>query len=182
MYPCVLILFSTFVFRFSVRRDYMSKGRLSLLSSALELLVFILIMCYPFLYNSPGWDWFWSESAPVGSEAWYVCMVVIAAGFILAFGTMIWFGIRRAFGLQVSQLVQSGPYRFSRNPQVLGGYLLILGSSLLWQSWYNLAWIGLYAAAAHMMVVTEEEHLAKAYGEEFASYCQRTSRYLGYRK
>ena len=166
------------VFRVFVRRDYQRKGRLSFLSSSLELLIFTLVFCYPLLYSSPGWGWFWSTSAPVGTAAWLTGMLVILVGFGLAFGTMIWFGIRRAFGQRVNKLVHSGPYRFSRNPQVIGGYLLVIGSSIIWQSWYNLLWIGLYAVVTHLMIITEEEHLHQVYGSEYASFCQDVPRYL----
>jgi len=170
------------IFRVFVRRDYQRKGRLRFITSMLELLIFILVFCYPFLYSSPGWGWFWSTSAPVGTTAWITGMLIITAGFGLAFGTMFWFGIRRAFGLQVNKLVQCGVYRFSRNPQVIGGYLLVAGSSIIWQSWYNLVWIGLYAAATHWMIITEEEHLRQSYGAEYTSYCRHVPRYLAFRR
>lgn len=178
----LIILGAYIVFRVLVRRDYQRKGRLSSISSSLELLIFILVFCYPFLYSSLGWGWFWSTSAPVGTAAWMTGMLIIMAGFGLAFGTMIWFGIRRAFGLQVNKLVHRGPYRFSRNPQVIGGYFLVIGSSLIWQSWYNLVWIGLYALVTHLMIITEEEHLRQVYGGEYTSYCQNVPRYLGFRR
>jgi protein-S-isoprenylcysteine O-methyltransferase Ste14 len=177
----LILLGAYIVFRIFVRRDYQQKGRLSFGSSMLELLVFCVVFCYPFVYNSSGWGWFWSESAPAGTTAWITGMLILAAGFGLAFGTMFWFGIRRAFGLQANKLVQNGLYRFSRNPQVLGGYLLVIGSSIIWQSWYNLVWIGLYAATTHWMIITEEEHLRQSYGAEYASYCQNVPRYLSFR-
>jgi protein-S-isoprenylcysteine O-methyltransferase Ste14 len=175
----VLILGLGFiVFRIIVLREYRRRGRLGLLFSMLELLVWCLFFCFPFLYSEPGWGWFWSSSASIGSTRWGIGMLVVSAGFVIAFGTMFWFGMRRAFGVQVDQLVKSGLYRISRNPQIVGGFLLVLGSCLIWLSWYNLGWILLYTVIAHMMVVTEEEHLGRVFGAEYDDYCQEVPRYL----
>src|SRR4030043_160950 len=50
----------------------------------------------------------------------------------------VWLGGGRSFGRHVGELVQEGPYRFSRNPQVAGGTLMVVGVALLWPSWYAL--------------------------------------------
>jgi protein-S-isoprenylcysteine O-methyltransferase Ste14 len=76
------------------------------------------------------------------------------------------------FGLEVDALIQTGPYRVNRNPQIVGGSLLVIGSAVLWPSWYALGWV-LYGVVAHLMVLTEEEHLHKAYGEEYVGYCEQ---------
>ena len=70
-------------------------------------------------------------------------------------------------------------YRFSRNPQIVGGALTAAGCALLWTSWYALGWIVLYAVVGHMMVLTEEEHLRNVYGGEYTTYLKRTPRYVG---
>ena len=61
----------------------------------------------------------------------------------------------------------------------MGGALLVAGSAALWPSWYALGWLFLYAAIAHMMVLTEEEHMRNVHGEEYERYCERVPRYLG---
>ena len=104
--------------------------------------------------------------------------VLIILGFGIAFGTMFWFGIGRAFGIQVEDLVKSGPYRFSRNPQILGGYLLVLGSAVQWLSVYSIGWVGLYGVICHLMILTEEEHLNIKFGEVYQRYCEEVPRYL----
>jgi protein-S-isoprenylcysteine O-methyltransferase Ste14 len=91
---------------------------------------------------------------------------------------MSWFGIKRAFGIHIDGLKEEGPYQISRNPQILGGYLLVIGTSLQWPSLYSLCWILLYAIITHWMVITEEEHLRRIYGEEYEEYCSKVPRYL----
>ena len=124
----VLISGAFLVFRIIVRRDYQRNEHLSPFSSFLELLIWGLCLAFPCIYNPPDWPWFWkldsrsSVLPPIG-------LACIALGMALAFGTMSWFGLRRAFGLQVDALIQTGPYRVSRNPQILGGALMVIGSA-----------------------------------------------------
>jgi protein-S-isoprenylcysteine O-methyltransferase Ste14 len=168
------------VFHILVRRDYQKKGQLSLFTSLLELLIFVLYLAFPYFYNPPEWAWFWLPNPQVSQVQWAIALVSIVAGMAIAFGTMAWFGIRRAFGLQVTTLMQTGPYRFSRNPQIVGGALMVLGIALLWPHWYAVMWAVLYFWIGHLMVLTEEEHLAQVFGEEYKAYCAKVPRYLSF--
>jgi protein-S-isoprenylcysteine O-methyltransferase Ste14 len=174
----VLISGALLVFRVLVRRDYGRNEHLSAFSSFLELLIWGLCFAFPYIYNPPDWPWFWKLD-PRRSIAPLLGLVCIALGMALAFGTMSWFGLRRVFGLQVDALIQTGPYRASRNPQILGGALMVIGSAIQSPSWYALGWILLYGAIAHMMVLTEEEHLLHVHGPHYESYRNRVPRYLG---
>ena len=107
-----------------------------------------------------------------------MAFLLIILGFAVAFGTMFWFGLRRAFGFKSNGLICSGPYRYSRNPQILGGYLLVIGVSLQRPSLYALLWTALYAIIGHMMIRTEEEFLTQQYGAAYTQYCKQVSRYL----
>ncbi len=175
----VLVIAALVVFRIFVRRDYKQTGRLTTFSSFLELLVWGAYMSFPYLYNPPEWILFLSPDVPVGETLRIIGIICILAGFITAFGTMFWFGPYRAFGLQVDRLIQTGLYRYSRNPQIVFGSLLVIGTFILWPSWYALGWVALYGIVSHIMVLTEEEHLRDVYGEEYVSYCKRAPRYLG---
>ena len=119
---------------------------------------------------------------PVSAPARVAGLICIAVGLALGFGTMIWFGLRRALGLQVDGLIQRGLYRVTRNPQLVGGSLLVIGTVALWPSWYALGWAALYGVVGHLMVMTEEEHLRQVYGEAYERYCERVPRYLGLRR
>jgi len=175
----LLVIAVLVVFRVFVRRDYRQKGRLTLLASALELLIWGLYMSFPYIYNPPEWVRFWSSHVPVGPTLRVIGLACIAVGVALAFGTMAWFGMRRALGWQVNALIQTGPYRLTRNPQIVGVFLLVVGAVVLWPSWYAVGWIALCAVVAHTKVLTEEEHLRTAFGEEYQQYCRRVPRYLG---
>jgi hypothetical protein len=94
----VLLAGAFLVFRVLVRRDYRRKGHLSLFSSVLELLIWGLCFAFPYTYNPPDWPWFWKLD-PRSSVLSLIGVVCIALGLALAFGTMSWFGLRRALGL-----------------------------------------------------------------------------------
>ena len=174
----LLLLFAYVVFRLVVRRDYATRGRLSTLPSILQLLVFIGFFSFPYQYNPPEWACSWIGNYSSSQGLYLAGFLLICIGFLVAFGTMAWFGIKRAFGIHIDGLKKVGPYKLSRNPQILGGFLLVIGTSLQWPSLYSLGWILLYAIIAHWMVITEEEHLIQEYGDEYEEYCSEVPRYL----
>ena len=133
---CLLLILAYVVLRRIIPRDYLYKGHLSLWSSSLQLLVFAGLMGFPYLFNPSEWPWYWRLRGPAGSHLRTVGFLIILIGFISAFGTMAWFGFRRSFGFDASGLGRSGPDRITRNPQILGGYLLVIGTAVQWPSWY----------------------------------------------
>ena len=175
-----LLLVSTayLVFRVIVRREYLLRGKLSWISSSLQLIVFAGLMSFPYLFNPPEWVLSWSLVGPTSQLQQLAGLVIIILGFIVAFGTMGWFGLRRAFGLETQTLITAGPYRLTRNPQILGRYLLVIGVTVQYPSWYSVAWVVMYGLIGHCMILTEEEHLIKAIGDEYNTYREQTPRYL----
>ncbi|UCC81887.1 MAG: isoprenylcysteine carboxylmethyltransferase family protein [Gemmatimonadota bacterium] len=165
---------STFIFRVVVRRDYLRHGRLSILSSSLELLVFCLWAWLAYTYRPPDWP-----AIHVGSVVRVGGWILFAGGMVVAFGTMFVFGMGRAFGLRVGVLKQSGLYRLTRNPQLVAFLVAMIGYLALWPSWYGVGSVAILVVVSHAMVLTEEEHLRDSYGDEYLRYCERVPRYLG---
>jgi protein-S-isoprenylcysteine O-methyltransferase Ste14 len=146
--------------------------------SIIQLLVFIALMSFPYLFNPPDWPWFWRLPGSATRVVQVIGVILISLGIIVAFGTMAWFGIWRAFGFNVTGLITIGPYRLSRNPQILGGYLLVVGTAVQWRSVYSFGWILLYALLGHWMILSEEEHLNRVFGDAYEAYCSKVPRYL----
>jgi len=174
----LLVIAAYVVFRVIVRREYHLHGRLTGWSSILQLLVFAGLMAFPYLFNPPEWALSWMLAGPTSRQQQILGLVIILLGFLVAFGTMGWFGMRRAFGIEAKGLISTGPYRFTRNPQILGGYLMVIGVTVQWPSWFSIIWIVLYGVIVHWMVITEEEHLQASLGEEYVRYCHQVPRYL----
>lgn len=169
-----LMLFgAVVVFRVFVRHDYQRRRRLRLWSSALEWLIFSLLGY--FIYIDSVRLWPPPElSSPQGAAGWSLIAMGLGATVVM----IVWFGLRRACGLEVNELVQRGPYRVTRNPQVVACAAAVVGYALFWPSWHSAGWVILYAAVAHLMVLTEEEHLRSVYGDAYVRYCEQVPRYF----
>jgi len=177
----LLLLAAAFaVFRIVVRRDYQRSGRLSPITSFLELLLCMLYFGFPYIYNPPGWAAFLSAEVHAGDTMRIIGSVMVVAGALVAFPTMASLGLPQSFGQKPRSLKQNGLYRVTRNPQVVGGALMPLGIVLLFPSWYAAGWLALYAVIFHLMVITEEEHLLNLFGDEYRQYRKRVPRYLGF--
>ncbi|MFZ2055244.1 MAG: methyltransferase [Candidatus Aminicenantales bacterium] len=171
-----LIVFAFIVFRIFVRRSYLRRGRLTWLSSSLELLVFFLFGTLVWLDLPSGWPP--KDVHPILRAVSWLCIAIgLSAMFILIF----WFGWLRAMGQNVDALIQSGPYRMTRNPQIIACFIAVFGYALFWPSWHTLGWVILFSVMAHVMVLTEEEHLRNIFGERYIQYCTRAPRYMGVR-
>lgn len=171
---CLLLVAAFLIFRVLVRRDYLLRGRLTLFSSFLELLVFSLWAYFTYI-NRP-FDW---PAYHVGSLIRSIGWILFAGGLILTATAMAGLGMGRTFGRKVDVLRQSGLYRVTRNPQAVTFALAMIGYATLWPSWPHLGSLALYVVIVHMMVLTEEEHLRERYGEDYRRYCERVPRYLG---
>jgi protein-S-isoprenylcysteine O-methyltransferase Ste14 len=103
-----------------------------------------------------------------------------AAGFtLLLIGR---FGLGNSFRIgspkESTSLRVNGLFKLSRNPMYLGVYATLLAPVL-----YTLNPIlflaGLFVVVVHhRIVLAEERHLSKVFGEEYANYCNRVRRYL----
>jgi len=167
------------LFRVRTRREYMEKGTLSRLSSVLELMVWLAYAAIPYIYNPPCWPFVWSCQPWVPAAAAGTLYGLVALGALIGFGSMAWLGLGHSFGQKVGDLLQSGSYSLSRNPQIVGGTLMVAGVAWLWPSWYALGWAVLWPVMFHPMVLTEEEHLQRVFGEGYRRYCEHVARYIG---
>lgn len=83
--------------------------------------------------------------------------------------------------LKEHQLVQEGPYRLIRHP-IYTAFLLILGSyGFLSANWFiGLSWFGMSIIDILMRIRFEEKIMLEQFGEEYATYMQRTGRLFPY--
>jgi protein-S-isoprenylcysteine O-methyltransferase Ste14 len=79
-----------------------------------------------------------------------------------------------------AQLVEEGPFRFSRNPMYLGMVLFSAGIALATGVPINLVFpvlLGVWLDRS--FVAAEEEFLTRAFGNAYRAYCRRRPRWLG---
>jgi protein-S-isoprenylcysteine O-methyltransferase Ste14 len=171
-----LVLVAAYLIFRHVRRDYLQHGRLTPLGAVLQAIVFGLHAWLVYMiYLNSGWPEVHCST---------LCLVLgIIIGIlglgILGAGVGVFASFLRMLGREVNVLKRSGIYRRTRNPQLVGYGVFLLAFLLLWYSWHMIVAILVYAAITHMMVLTEEEHLRRVFGEEYARYCERVPRYIG---
>jgi len=170
----VLMAISIIVLRVFVRRDYLRRGRLSIVSAALQTLVFFAYSGFPYIYL-PG-DW---PVTYVNLPLRIIGLTSLSIGLVIMFMGIFRLGLLRSFDLQTGELNETRSYHVTRNPQILGCVLYMIGFMILWPSWYALGWGLSLMAILHIMVLTEEEHLDNAFGQDYEQYCKRVPRYLG---
>jgi len=168
-----LIASALLIFR-RVRTDYLAYGKLTPFSSFLEVLIF-------FLHGSASYLFLDSNLSHVnkGSMLFLLSLVLILGGVLFVALAMSRLGLDESVGKQATGLQQSGLYRYSRNPQIVAYFFVVVGYALLWPSWSGIVWVAIYTFIAQVMVRTEEEHLGRVYGEDYRQYCQRIPRYIG---
>ena len=176
LYWAILLIIAILVFRLPIRQDYLKNGKLSWFSTILELL--ILASHANLFYLSS--DLPWPELPPLPEiGAWrYILLGLMLLGGILTLIFMAYLGFVAAFGQKTNELRQSGPYRWTRNPQLLAYSVVVIGFALLYPSLESAAWVLLYGIISHIMIKTEEEHLLNVFGTSYLEYCDRVPRYI----
>jgi protein-S-isoprenylcysteine O-methyltransferase Ste14 len=110
----------------------------------------------------------------------WISLCLWASGFALLFIGR--FGLGNSFRIgspkEPTTLRVHGLFRFSRNPMYLGVYATLV-ASVLYTLNPILLLVGIFIVAVHhKIVLAEEEHLRKAFGEEYVNYCGCVRRYL----
>jgi protein-S-isoprenylcysteine O-methyltransferase Ste14 len=76
-------------------------------------------------------------------------------------------------------VVESGPYRFTRNPMYVGMALILLGSAILMRTLTPLAApLAFVLIIHHRFIVHEEAHMERAMGPPYLAFKSRVRRWL----
>ena len=109
-------------------------------------------------------------------------ILLIVLGFALAaWGVLTFVRSRTAIipHRSASQLVETGPYRFTRNPMYTGLSAVYLGAVLAFNAVWPLVFLPLSLLALyHFVIAREERYLTDAFGTVYSSYQQRVRRWL----
>ena len=79
---------------------------------------------------------------------------------------------------RTKHLMTDGPYKFTRNPMLVGIYIYDLGVLLWLQSWWPLAVLAIEVIMLSLQVRSEEKRLEMDFGDEYRAYKQSVPRYL----
>lgn len=154
------------------RWEYRVRGRLTLLGTLLlcaMILVPNLMLHYATGYEMPE------------TLLDYAGVLISAVGIALCLaGMTIFHSPMKILCLDPGTLSSSGPYRWSRNPQYVGWFMFLLGFALNDWSLWCLVTMLIVAIYLHLLILVEEEHLRRKFGEQYAEFCQSVPRYLGW--
>ena len=75
-------------------------------------------------------------------------------------------------------IIDSGPYRYTRNPMYLGHLIFLTGLTLTFWSWFALILLAARALWFHGRVLQDEARLEEIFGAEYLSYRVRVKRWL----
>jgi protein-S-isoprenylcysteine O-methyltransferase Ste14 len=125
----------------------------------------------------------WLRPLPIfpAASVW-TGLAIVAIGM----GIAIW-GRRtmRAAGTNINPtlpalaIVQSGPFRYSRNPLYLALMLLFLGLTLAFNTWWGIVVLVPLLIVMHAgVVMREERYLERKFGEIYRQYRLKVRRYL----
>jgi protein-S-isoprenylcysteine O-methyltransferase Ste14 len=126
-----------------------------------------------------GWGIGLSFAKGSGLSKW-IALGIWAAGFLLLFVGR--FGLGDSFRIgspkESTSLRVKGLFRFSRNPMYLGVFATLLAAVLHTLNPLVLLLVIFVVAVHHRIVLAEEQHLRKVFGEEYTDYCRQVRRYL----
>lgn len=109
----------------------------------------------------------------------YVGVIIGLFGLILCgLGMTAFRSVPKTLCLDAGELSVSGTYRWSRNPQYIGWLLFLIGFALNdWSVWCFAALV-VVAVSLHFLVLIEEEHLTRVFGQQYVAFCQKVPRYF----
>ena len=122
------------------------------------------------------------NSGPFEHWARFVVGVLLfAAGAYLALGGVFTLGARRTQG-HAGELIDSGPYRHTRNPQYVGAMFAYVSVAILCNSAPGFATALLASVWMALIPFSEEPWLREKLGAPYEEYAARVPRFLGFRR
>jgi protein-S-isoprenylcysteine O-methyltransferase Ste14 len=115
---------------------------------------------------------------PTGWLGAIVFVLALALG-VWAIVTMTRAGSNVPTNLPTTTIVESGPYRFTRNPIYLGMFLVLTGLAIAFDNLWLLIMLLPFALVIRYGVVAREEaYLERKFGDVYLDYRSRVRRWL----
>jgi protein-S-isoprenylcysteine O-methyltransferase Ste14 len=150
-----------------INRKLFFIGKLALFTS------FILILVQLFIVNLSLFE--------QKSIFYWICVVLLGIGvmlFTLAIIRLGTFSLRVGLAQENTSLRTTGIYRFSRNPMLLGLYLMALASAIYVQNPINWILVIVALAVHHKIILAEENFLHERFGDQWTAYRNKVRRYI----
>lgn len=141
----------------------------------------------PFIYSGAFFlallfHWFWPLVIFSARSALWPGIGLIALGVALAISgrqALVGAGTSVNPYRPTTALVDSGPYRFTRNPLYISLMLMFLGLTLAFNTWWGLVLLVPVLILVHFGVIRREErYLENKFGDGYRRYRDNVRRYL----
>jgi len=106
---------------------------------------------------------------------WFIAGAVIYIAGVLVETT----SIMNFLTTPADKPVNKGIYHISRNPMYFGMFLIFIGTSIACASFFFLVLTALFMVISHLVVVSEERHCSKKYGDPYQNYLNKIPRWIG---
>ena len=161
----------------SAAHDYEQRGRLSTKTSAAAWVLYLFHATLTVSAAARS-----RKRAPVGQDPAFLLgsITTVSGSALLAAGIQEFRSFGQVSGSETGQLVESGSYRYSRNPQIVGWLISLLSISIAGRSPKSLALSGFFFVVHRLYFPVEERHLERTSGEKYQQYRSKTPRFLGF--
>jgi protein-S-isoprenylcysteine O-methyltransferase Ste14 len=128
-------------------------------------------------------DWlvplrFLPDEVPAGFLGASLFVLALALA-VWAIATMTRAGTNVPTNRPTTAIVESGPYRFTRNPIYLGMVLGLIGLSIAFDTlWLLVALVPFWLVIRYGVVAREEAYLERRFGDVYRGYRSRVRRWL----
>ena len=150
-----------------INRKLFILGKLALFIS------FILIPVQLFFVNLSLFEkngvFFWIGVTLLGIGVMLFTLAIIRLGT---------FSLRVGLAQENTSLRTTGVYRFSRNPMLLGLYLMAIGSAIYVQNPINWILVMIALSVHHKIILAEEVFLENRFGDKWTEYRNKVRRYI----
>lgn len=144
-----------------------------------------------FVAGIPALMW-WVSGRPfpwIPSWPWAVpAVILMAVGLALSIWSIVYMkkvgegnpfdAYNHEVAPRTKHLMTEGPYRFTRNPMLVGVYVYDIGVLLWLYSWWPLVVFSMEEILLTRQVMSEEKRLEADFGDEYLAYKERVPRYL----
>ena len=122
------------------------------------------------------------SAPPTALAFWLAILFAVPGGLLALWSTSLFFRFGEGTAAPwdpPQRFVVRGPYRYVRNPMILGVVLLLYAAALFFRSWSLASWATLFFVGNMIYFpLVEEPGLVKRFGDDYTVYRRHVPRWI----